>query len=285
MSADASGAPRGAAAFWFIAGLGIGQIISWGTLYYSFPLIAEPMGRELGHEKPAIYGALTFGLLAASLAAYPVGVAIDRGRGRAVLVLGALLGGLLLVAWSRVESLWALYAVFAGIGVVQAMTLYDPAFAVVAIRFGAEARRGITALTLWGGFASTVFVPVLQALLDRLGWRGALLALGLFNLAVLVALHLVVVRGDSPKPAPAARPAAAVPHDGTPVAWALRQPAFWGLMVAFTVYQGTFSMMTFHIYPMLLERGLDAAAVVGTIAMIGPAQVAGRIVVQVKSGA
>ena len=31
----------------FIAGLGIGQIVSWGSLYYSFPLIAGPMGRAL----------------------------------------------------------------------------------------------------------------------------------------------------------------------------------------------------------------------------------------------
>lgn len=266
--------------FVFIAGLGIGQIISWGTLYYSFPLIAEPMGRELGHAKASIYGALTFGLMVASLAAYPVGVAIDRGRGRAVLVVGAAAGGLLLVAWSRIDSLWALYAVFGGIGLVQSMTLYEPAFAVVARRFGAEARRGITALTLWGGFASTVFVPVLQLLMDRLGWRDALLVLGLFNLAVLVALHVAVTRGEKAAPVtPRTSAAAPAPLGGGPVAWALRQPAFWGLMVAFTLYNAAFSAMTFHIYPLLLERGLDAAAVVGTIAMIGPAQVAGRVAV------
>ena len=273
-----SGADGTRRAPWFIAGLGIGQIISWGTLYYSFPLIAGPLGQELGHDKPTVYGALTVGLLAASLAAYPVGVAIDRGRGRAVLTLGAAAGGLLLVAWSRVDSLWAFYAVFAGIGLAQSMTLYEPAFAVVALRFGAEARRGITALTLWGGFASTVFVPVLQALLDRLGWRDALLVLGVFNLVVVVALHLAVVPRAAAPPRAAPRPAAPA-HDGRPVAWALRQPAFWGLMIAFTVYHGAFSAMTFHIYPLLIERGLDAAAAVGTIAMIGPAQVAGRVVV------
>ncbi len=41
----------------FITGLGIGQICSWGSLYYSFPLIAEAMGRELGYSKPELYGA------------------------------------------------------------------------------------------------------------------------------------------------------------------------------------------------------------------------------------
>ena len=118
----------------FIAGLGIGQIASWGTLYYSFPLIAERMGQDLGLSKPEVYGAATIGLLIASFAAYPVGVAIDRDYGRAVMALGSGLAGLLLLVWSQIASLWALYPLLAGIGLAQAMTLYEPAFAVVARR-------------------------------------------------------------------------------------------------------------------------------------------------------
>ena len=53
----------------FITGLGIGQICSWGSVYYSFPLIAEAMGRELGWSKPDLYGAATIGLLLSGLAA------------------------------------------------------------------------------------------------------------------------------------------------------------------------------------------------------------------------
>ena len=268
----------------FIAGLGVGQIVSWGTLYYSFPLIAEPMGRELGLTKPEVYGAATLGLIVASLAAYPVGAAIDRGRGRSVMVLGSAAAGLLLLAWSQVAGLRSFYPLFAGIGLVQAMTLYEPAFAVVARRYGpADARRGITALTLWGGFASTVFVPLIQVLLDGVGWRDTLATLGLINLALCVALHLAVIdpRADAPRPAPTSSTgAAAAPLAGRrAVLWAARRPAFWGLLVAFTVYYGTFSALTFHLYPMLLERGFDAATVVGVIAIIGPAQVAGRIAV------
>ncbi|WP_119461567.1 MFS transporter [Rhodospirillaceae bacterium SYSU D60014] len=268
----------------FIAGLGIGQIVSWGSLYYSFPLIAEPMGRELGFGKTEIYGAATFGLMIASLAAYPIGAAIDRGRGRAVMTLGSAAGGLLLLAWAQIGSLWSLYALFAGVGLVQAMTLYDPAFAVVARRYGVEARRGITALTLWGGFASTVFVPLTQLLLDQLGWRDALMALGLINLGLCVLLHLLVIDAGADAP----RAALASTTDGRPplagrqaVGWAFGRPAFWGLLVAFTVYYGTFSGLTFHLYPMLIERGFDAATVVAAIAIIGPSQVAGRIAIWV----
>src|SRR5262245_904546 len=190
----------------FIAGLGIGQIASWGTLYDSFPLIAERMGHDLGLGKPEVYGAATIGLLVASFTAYPIGVAIDRGYGRSVMTLGSGLAGLLLLVWSQIGSLWALYPLLAGIGLAQAMTLYEPAFAVVARRYGAEARRGITALTLWGGFASTVFVPLIQWLLNHVDWRSALVVLGLVNLGLCAPLYCAIINAtvDAPPAEPAA---------------------------------------------------------------------------------
>ena len=173
----------------FINGLGVGQIVSWGSLYYSFPLLAEPMGKELGLSKTALYGAATFGILISGLSSFAIGAAIDRGHGRKVMTLGSVLGGALLMAWSGIGSLGMFYVLFAGIGLAQAMTMYDPAFAVVTRRYGLEARRGIIAITLWGGFASTVFIPFTQLLLDRFGWRGAVLVLGACNLALCVGLH------------------------------------------------------------------------------------------------
>jgi MFS family permease len=266
----------------FIAGLGIGQIASWGTLYYSFPLIAERMGQDLGLRKPEVYGAATIGLLVASFTAYPIGAAIDRGYGRAVMALGSGLAGLLLLVWSQIDALWALYPLLAGIGLAQAMTLYEPAFAVVARRYGSEARRGITALTLWGGFASTVFVPLIQFFLNHLDWRGTLVALGLINLGLCAPLYFGVI--NAREDAPPAEPASA-PRDQEPLAgpravrWVLHQRAFWGLLLAFTVYYATFSGLSFHLYSLLLERGFDTATVVAVIAVIGPAQVAGRIAI------
>jgi predicted MFS family arabinose efflux permease len=279
---DGGKAPSAASRRGFIAGLGIGQIVSWGCFYYAFPLIAPPMGAELALSKPEIYGAATFGLAIGSLANYPVGAAIDRGHGRVLMTLGSVAGSLLMFGWAEVGSLWALYLLFAGIGIVQAMTLYEPAFAVVARRYGTDSRRGITALTLWGGFASTVFVPLTQFLMDRLGWRDALMALCAINLALCVAIHLIVIdpKADAlERIAPPGGIGAARTAERKAVRWALRQPAFWGLVVSFTVYYGTFSAMTYHLYPLLLERGFDTAAVVGGIAIIGPAQVAGRIAI------
>lgn len=266
----------------FVTCLGIGQICSWGSLYYSFPLIAEAMGAELGWSKNALFGAATLGLALAGLAAYPIGAAIDRGHGRWIMTGGSVLAGLLLVLWSQVTSLLLFYVAIAGIGALQAATLYEPAFAVVARRAGpAQARAGITALTLWGGFASTVFIPLVQLLLDTVGWRDALLVLAAINILVCAGCYFAVI--DPAADAPPHRASATVPPLGgrAAVAWAARRPVFWALAVALTAYAAAFSAFTFHLYPLLLEKGFETGAVVVAMMLIGPAQVAGRIAIWV----
>lgn len=264
-----------------VTALGIGQICSWGSLYYSFPLIAEAMGAELGWSKPDLYGAATLGLMLAALAAYPVGVAVDRGYGRWVMGLSSLAAGGLLLLWSQVTSLWAFYVLVGGIGALQAATLYEPAFAVVARRVGpGHSRAGITALTLWGGFASTVFIPLVQWLLNHWGWREALMALAAVNVLVCASAYLLFISpARDAKPASDVTPAEERERNRLAVRDALHRPVFWALLVSLTAYAAMFSAFTFHMYPLLRERGIDTVSVVQAIALIGPAQVAGRIVI------
>lgn len=283
MSGAASAAPaagRPIARRHFITGLGMGQIASWGSLYYAFPLIGEAMAADLGFSKTAVFGGATVGLLLAALAAYPVGAAIDRGHGRVVMAGGSVLAGLLLLAWSQVSSLPAFYAIVAAIGVLQAAVLYEPAFAVVARRVGpAQARAGITALTLWGGFASTAFVPLVQLLLDHLGWRGALAALAVINLVLCAGLYAAVIDRDADARPPDTPGSDSAPAGRGPLRQAAARPVFWLLGLVFTTYALTFSAFTFHLYPLLLERGLGTAATVTAMMAIGPAQVFGRILI------
>jgi predicted MFS family arabinose efflux permease len=267
---------------WFVTGLGLGQICSWGSLYYGFPLIAEAMEQDLGWSRSSLYGAATLGLVLAALASFPVGRAVDRGHGRLLMTAGSVLAGLLFIAWSQVDSIPAFYLVVVLLGAMQAATLYEPAFAVIARRFGAgRARSGIVALTLWGGFASTVFIPMVQLLIDGQGWRGALITLGAINLTLCAGLYWAVIdpRKDAPHPPPA-NPADA-PHDARPIRSALRSPVFWLLMLAFAAHAAAFTAFTFHMYPMLLEFGFTTTAVVAAMAIIGPAQVAGRIAISI----
>jgi MFS family permease len=102
----------------------------------------------------------------------------------------------LVVAWSQVQTVSQLYAVWAGLGLVMATVLYEPAFAVLAKWFvePAARRRAMTALTLIAALASFIFLPLSQALVDAHGWRDALLILAGVLGAVTIPLHGIVLR-------------------------------------------------------------------------------------------
>jgi predicted MFS family arabinose efflux permease len=260
---------------WFITGLGIAQIASWGSLYYSFPLIATAMESDLGWDKTLIYGSATIGTLLSALLAIPIGKAIDRGHGRMVMAGASVLAGLLLVLWALTDNWLLFYIGSAGIGALQAATLYEPAFAVVARRAGpVHARSGITALTLWGGFASTVFVPIVQVLLDLYGWRGTLEILALVNILLCATLYFSVI---DPSRDASRHPSVAANKPRSHLGDALRSPVFWLLAGSLTAYSASFSMLLLHFYPIMLERGFNQYTVVAAMTLIGPAQVAGRI--------
>lgn len=266
---------------WFISGLGIAQIASWGSLYYSFPQLAEAISADLGFSKAVLYAAATLGVLLSGLAAYPIGVAIDRGWGRVVMAGASSAAGLLLLMWARVESVTAFFCIVGGIGLLQAATLYEPAFAVVARRFGPlNARRGITELTLWGGFASTIFVPLIEMLIAEFGWRSTLGALAFVNLGLCTVLYAALIDPARDRTQIRANEKRQSTVAGGPLSRALREPVFWLLGTSLTLHAGIFSLIAFHLYPLLLERGLPPSTVVAIIMVIGPAQVAGRMTIR-----
>ncbi len=261
-----------------VAALAFAQLVSWGSIYYSFSLFVVPMENELGWSREWLNGALSAGLLAAGLMAYPVGALIDRGHGRAVMSAGSLLAALLLAAWSRVASPAVFYLLWLGLGVALAGTLYEPVFAVLTRRFPDSYRTRITALTLIGGFASTVFVPLTQLFIASFGWRDALLLLALTNLALALPVHALLLGEDRADRSAPARAAATRALDRAALHRALHHPVFWALALCFTAYYANFAALTFHIIPLLTERRVAMSVIVTAIAVIGPAQVLGRIV-------
>ncbi|MEQ8663161.1 MAG: MFS transporter [Gammaproteobacteria bacterium] len=256
--------------------LGCAQIVSWGALYYGFSLFVVPMQATFGWSLTALNGALSAGLLVAGLCAYPIGALIDRHGGRSVMSLGALAGALLLVAWSLVDSLPQFYLVWLGIGVAMAAVLYEPLFIVLAQHFGEDARRAITALTLIAGFASTVFMPLIEILLGMLDWREVLRVLAACMLLVSLPVNLLCVPRRTARATPADR-AAAQRAGRAALAQHLRTRLFWGLALWFTAWAGTASAVMFQLVPYLKHAAVDSTSVLLTIALVGPSQVAGRL--------
>lgn len=264
--------------------MAVAQVISWGSLYYAFSLFVVPMQESLGWSRPVLNGALSLGLLCTGVVAFPVGSWIDRHGGRGVMTIGSLAGGLLLLAWSQVQTPWTFYVIWALIGATMAGVLYEPAFAVLTAVFGPEARRGITALTLVGGFASTVFMPLTQLLIAALGWRQALLVLGGLNLAICLPLHVLFVPAR-PAVRPPGSPSGAqdTASHSHEVRAVLHGRVFLGLAIWFTATSATASAFIFQFVPLLTTWDVDMAAILTSVALIGPMQVAGRVVLMLCS--
>jgi MFS family permease len=193
------------------------------------------------------------------------------------MVCGTVLGAAMLALWSQAHSLVTLFVVWTGLGVAMAATLYDPVFAVITRDFPGSFRTRITLITLVAGFASTVFIPLTQVLVDWLQWRGALLALAGLNLAICLPIHVFAVRRDAPREDDPDYKATLSAANATATRRALWTPTFWALAVCFTAYYATFAALTFHLVPLMMERRASPALILTTMAVIGPAQVLARL--------
>ncbi len=259
-----------------ITALAISQVVSWGVLYYAFAVIAEPMGLETGWTRPEMHGAQSLGLFICGLGALTVGRHIDRGGGRGLMSTGAILGCIAVILWSRCTALWQLYATFALIGISASMTLYEAAFAVAAKMVPGSYRKAIVAITLLGGLASTVFIPLTHWLVELIGWRNGLLVLAATVLVVCTAIPWFLLRGDVAGVRELTRCDAA-----TRPLWPTvrRKPIFWLLLASYVSFTFFYSSLLFSLLPMFASFGFTSVDAVTLYAMIGPAQVMGRLAV------
>lgn len=136
-----------------ISALGVTQIFSWGCSYYLLAVLAKPIATDTGWPLSLIVGGLSLGLLAGGFASPRIGRIIEARGGRPVLAASSLLLGLGLALLATAHHLPLYFAAWLVMGVGMGAGLYDAAFATLGRAYGAEGRRAITTLTLWGGFA------------------------------------------------------------------------------------------------------------------------------------
>lgn len=264
--------------FW----LSLPQLITWGSVFYTFSLLMTPLENELGMSRAESSLAFSLALLAEGLMAYLVGRWIDAGHERRVMTLGSLWIGTGLLAHSFVQSVAGFYAVWIWLGLGTAATFYTPAFAVVTRRFPQDFRRAIITLTFLGGLASTVFIPLFSWWMELWGWRQALWALAALQFLVCAPLHGWLLQAPPPSlantptdhpaggAAGAARPASVREH--------LRHAPFWLLALFMVLMMSVTSALPAHMIALLKESGLSPAWVIAIPAAIGVIQVVGRLV-------
>ncbi|MFI9598090.1 MFS transporter [Nonomuraea sp. NPDC052265] len=271
------GPPRSRHGRRVVAALAVTQTIGYGVLYYAFSVFLVPMAHDLHATNTQVAAALTVSVLITAVCAPLAGRWLDAHGGRALMTLGSLLGAGAVLAWSQVTALWQLYLVFAAIGIACSMVLYEAAFAVIIAWYGTDARgraRGILALTIVAGFASSIFIPLTGLLVDAYSWRQALVVLGLVYGLAAIPLHALAIRR---RPAHARTPEAAGERADL-VRAAVRRRPFWLLVIAFTASGGAVAVVAVVLVTYLIHLGHSPVLAATLAGLLGVLSVTGRLV-------
>jgi predicted MFS family arabinose efflux permease len=256
-----------------VTALAITQTIGYGSLFYSFAVLLEPMSRDLHTSTAVVTGAFTANVLVGALLAVPFGWWLDRHGGRALMTAGSAAGVLLLLTWSQIDTITQLYVVQCGVGVAGMATLYDAALPVVVSLFDVRDRaRAILFVTVAAGFASTIYLPLCGWLVKYHGWRTSLILLALLY-SVTVPLH-AMVRRPRMAPSTVTEPPA---DSATQRSAVFRDYGFWLIAAALTFETGAVNAFNVHIVSALGQWGHDTAFSAGIAGLLGVFSVAGRL--------
>ncbi|MDZ5613973.1 MFS transporter [Achromobacter xylosoxidans] len=265
-----------------VGALGTAQTLAWASSYYLPAMLAAPMAADLGVATPTVFAAFSGAMVVSALVGPWAGLAIDRHGGRVVLAGTSLVFALGLGMLGFAQGLWTMVIAWLVIGAAMGAGLYEAAFSSLVRLYGQHARGAITGITLLAGFASTVGWPLSAWMETRFGWRNA--CLGWAGIHLLIGLPLNAWLPTLPSPAQPERTAAADPAQAiasaspSPVA-AAGGAGYATVLLAF-VFAATWfisTAMATHLPRMLEAAGATLAAAVAVGALVGPAQVAGRV--------
>jgi MFS family permease len=246
--------------------------MAFAVLY--LPLIAEFRGSRA--DVAVVQSAV---LMLGGISGPLVGWVFDRLGPRHLFQAGALLAAAAFLGASRVESLPALIITYGVIGGLGLAALGSQANMIVAALWYPRARgRAIALVDLGTGVGAFCFIPLGQALVSAVGWRGTLLAWAALLVTIVVPLsalqrvpELVVSRPLGPHAAPV-----------EPVTeWTLRRawraPAFWWLAFMRFFASGAFPLMNVHMVAYAVGQGVPPAAAAAALGAVSLVSLPGRL--------
>jgi len=261
-----------------VAALGTAQTLAWASTYYLPAMLSASMARDLVTSTSTVFAAFSVALVVSALIGPWAGRAIDHHGGRPVLMLTNVVFAVGLFALGSARDVWVIFAAWALLGIAMGGGLYEGAFATLVRLYGHDSRNTITGITLIAGFASTVGWPLSAWMESRYGWRGACFGWATLHLLLGLPLNAWLPRASrSAQASPAAASAQGAPV--TIAAPTLQRPGLTTALLAFAFAVTWFvsTAMAAHLPSMLQATGASLAVAVGVGALVGPAQVAGRL--------
>lgn len=257
-----------------VLAISLSQLVISAGLYYLFPALVLFWQNDFGWNLPQIMGAFSTALIIQGLTAKCIGRLLDRGFGPCLMAGGGGLAAICLVALAFVETLAAFYVLWALLGLAMGLTLYDAVFTLIIRSRGAQAMAPIAVVTLLAGLASSIAFVVAGLVGEALGWRAVVRLMAVAIIIVHIPLVLFATRRLEQKVVVVNRhpEAPAVLH---------KRPGYWPLTLTIMLSALALGMVISHVMPLLTWTGVDTRLALTAAALIGVAQVAGRLLVAV----
>lgn len=255
---------------WRLAALSVGQVIGWGAMYYALIIASPVIADDTGWPLTAVTLTFSLGLVMSALAGILVGKWLDEHGPRTIMTIGSAVGPVGILIVSAAPNLIVFAVGWVVVGLAQSAVLYQAAFTVVARRYGTASRGALTVLTLAGGLASTLFAPIVAALLSITDWRMMFLVLAFTLLVTTMPLHWFSLE----------RSWEVRPHHGESphtLGSVLHTRRFWMLLISMAALIAAIFAVTLAVVPLFMEKGMSFELAAFALGMVGLGQVVGRL--------
>ena len=262
----------------------------------AFSLLFPPLLADFGWERGVTAAAFSIGFLATTLYAPFSGLLMDRFGPRLVLSLGVVLVSLGMAMAPYIGEPWHLYLTL-GVLVVGGSFFVSYVGHSLFLPNWFVRRRGLAIGIAFsgGGIGSIVLLPLLQQLIDGIGWRAACWLMAIVLAVVLIPL-IVVFQRRHPRDLGLEPDGRAAPADNEPVdkipdnvvdaAWAsiewtlaraLRTTRFWWLFGAYFCGLYAWYAVQVHQTKYLVETGFSPSEAAVALGMVGLTGIIGQI--------
>jgi hypothetical protein len=257
-----------------VGGLGITQIIGWGTTFSSLTIFGTTIGVDLNFSREVVFGGITMMLLVSALLAPRVGRLVDSKGARPIMIAGSATAALAMIALAFTHGIVTYLLAWVLVGVAMPMMLSNTALVGLVQIVGSNARRAITGLMLLSGLTGTLFLPLNAMLLESVGWRNTYLIFALLHLLICLPIHAMVLRRRD-------LDAMGVPRSGGGTIEGMLPPdKRFAAFIMLSIWSCTEGLITWGLYMQIIDvfkgLGLSGAAAIGVWAMVGPSQASAR---------
>ena len=271
---------------WYIVAGSVAMNFYLSVVFFQgFQVFFLPILNEFGWTRALTSGAFSLRQLESGLLAPVIGFLVDRWGPRVIILLGVIIGGGGMVWMAYIDSVWTFYIVFmvASLGVSGAS--HGVSWSVAVANWFRRLRGRALGIAMLGPVVGGPFVVTVAVIEEWLGWRVAILLLGVGVWVVGIPLSLLArsfpekygYLPDGDTRAGDYDEDEEGDFEGIGVAEAVRTRDFWVITVLFGAQFIGISGLFVHLIPLLQDIDYSASQAAGILGLVFLLSGIGRI--------